>query len=763
MNPKNKILLALFFIILFTKIKAAHIIGGDVVYKCTSTNTVLQKTTFDISFTMYRDSKGGGADFDPDAEFGLFKSSNGGTSWVYVESYKSSPKNVGRVDYDNPCIIVPPNIGVEKAVYEFEFDLPWGSEIYQIAYQRCCRNGTITNIFDPGSTGAVFSIEINADAIKTCNNSPVYKKFPPIVICVGEPLKFDHSAEDKEGDQIVYEFCAPLQSGGKEGESGMGDPTSCVGVRPSPLKCFPNFKEVQFLLPTYSSSNPVGGLPTMVINSSTGFITGTPNIVGQYVVGVCASEFRDGKLLSTVRRDFQFNVTKCQIAVDAIIEPDLTKITQGYIESKREGNVFKIKSCGSKFIPFLNKSIQEQNIKGYKWKIDNKIKVDSFSDKNLEYTFDNFGVYTGLMILNPELSNCSDTAHLEIEIFPNIQSDFIYKYDTCIAGPIVFSNKSTTTGSTITDYKWEFQTKDTSSIKDPVFEYKTPGYKKAKLTSIDNNKCKNTIEKQIIYQPVPAILVIEPTQFTGCVPANIVFQNLSYPIDSTYDIEWTFGDGKTSDKISPEHLYEKAGLYNVTINLTSPIGCTTQKSYNDWIEILESPIASFTYTPEKLTNFNKTATFNNTSQLQDYINWDFAGKGNSFAEQPNFTFPDTGLYKITLYAFHKNGCIDTAMTLIDVEPIVTLQMPNAFTPNNDGLNDDFKGFGYLSGLKDYKMTIWNRWGEEIYTTLDPTVGWNGEKDNNGGLSPQGVYVYLVDYISPRGEKKNLKGHVTLVR
>jgi gliding motility-associated-like protein len=764
MNKNYKYYLIFLIAFLNLKVQAAHIIGGDVIYKCTGKDTVRKTTGFDIFFTMYRDSKGGGAIFDSDAEFGLFRSVDGGKSWAYVKSVITSPRDIGEVTYENPCIIVPPSIGVEKAVYNFQFDLPWNTGIYQIAYQRCCRNGTITNIIDPGSTGAVFSIEISETAILDCNNSPVYTKFPPIVICAGEPLLFDHSAIDQEGDQILYEFCAPLQSGGRQGDGTTGgDPTGCMGVRPSPLKCAPPYREVAFQLPTFSTSNPVGGLPQMAINAVSGLITGTPNITGQYVVGVCAKEFRNGKLLSIVRRDFQFNVTQCQIAVDAIIEPDVQRITEGYVEYKRENNVFKFKSCGSNFIPFVNKSIQDRNIKGYKWKLNIENQVDSFNTKDLDYTFNKTGLYTGLMIVNPDLSNCSDTAKIEIEIYPKIEADFTYKYDTCIAGPISFTDQSLSPESNITNWSWQFNAKDTSSQASPVFEYKTPGEKDITLTITDSNKCRSTLKEKITYLPVPALLVIEPTQFTGCVPANIFFNNLSFPIDTTYKIEWDFGDGKKGDDISPSHVYDSIGLYDVSIKITSPIGCSTEKFYPQWIEALESPTANFSYAPLSLNNFNRTATFVNNSIKEDFINWDFSGKGNSDLEQPTFTFPDTGLYKVTLYAFHNNGCFDTATASIDVEPIVTLKMPNAFTPNNDGLNDDFKGYGYLEGLTNYKMTIWNRWGEEIFTSKDPYLGWNGEKDNAGSLSPQGVYVYLVDYLSPRGEQKSLKGHITLVR
>ncbi len=742
--------------------KAAHIIGGDVTYQCISVNDVQKRTRFRVTFTMYRDSKGGGANFDVDAEFGLYKSTGDG-KWVYVRSFNASPRDIKPVDNDNPCIIVPPNIGVERATYEFEVDIDWGTEVYQIAYQRCCRNGTINNIINPGEAGAVFSVEIFADAISTCNNSPVFNRFPPTVICNGEPLRFDHSATDAEGDQLVYEFCAPLTSGGTDGESGIGDPRSCTGVRPASIRCLPPYDEVMFQLPTFSANNPIGGNPQISLNPNTGLITGVPMINGQYVVGVCVKEFRDGKLIGTIRRDFQFNVTVCQIAVSAALDTDASKLKDGYVEISQDGKLFNFKSCGSKLIPFLNKSTEIRNILGYEWHINDGTKVDTFNTANLDYTFNRFGRFSGQMILNPDLADCTDTAQIVIDIFPAVDANFNFGYDTCVAGPIIFSDLSVSGAGPVTGWEWAFEPDTISRVQNPVFEYKTPGIKPVALTAFDGNGCKDTKIIDLPYLPVPALVVIEPTKFTACVPADIYFSNLSYPIDETYTLEWDFGDGQFSDQISPSHRYEETGIFDVSLKITSPIGCTTEANYPNWVEVLESPLANFVYSPEKLTNFEKTAVFTNLSENQKSVLWNFDGSGISFDLNPTYTFPDTGMYLVSLIAFHENGCTDTATANIDVMPLVTLVMPNAFTPNNDGLNDDFRGYGFVDAIADYKMSIWNRWGELIFETDNPLMGWNGSKNNSGQESPVGVYVYQVEYLAPRGDVKKLTGHVTLVR
>ena len=90
-------------------------------------------------------------------------------------------------------------------------------------------------------------------------------------------------------------------------------------------------------------------------------------------------------------------------------------------------------------------------------------------------------------------------------------------------------------------------------------------------------------------------------------------------------------------------------------------------------------------------------------------------------------------------------------------------MPNAFTPNGDDVNDFFRGNGIFQGIENFEFLIWNRWGEQIFATTDPSQGWNGAKDNKGQIMPNGVYVYLVTFSGPRGKPYNLKGFATLVR
>ena len=726
-----------------------HIIGGDISYRC------LGNGQYRITMKIYRDcSDPTGASFDPEAVIGIFRRENSGAYTLLNGNTILVPLQAD-IDIepfnDNPCLTIPDDICVQEGTYVFDISLPVVPQSYFITYQRCCRNVTIDNIRNPGEAGATYTMEISPLAQAECNNSPVFNDFPPIVICAGEDINFDHSASDMESDSLVYSFCSPLLGGGTQGTpENPGDATAINGVAPDP-PASPVYPNVQFITPTFSSMNPMSGNPQITIDPMTGLISGVPELIGQYVVGVCVSEFRNGMLISLTRRDFQFNVEDCQPTVVADIREDL----------KIGDREFLINSCGENIITFENESYQIQNIVGYLWKFDLNGTVDSFTTRDATVVFPGIGEYSGFMVANPG-TQCADTAEIFVNVFPEITADFDFTYDTCTAGPVIFTDMSTS-GATITDWDWDFRDGNTSTTVSPVHEYRIPGDFPVQLKVTDDNLCADSITKNVNYFPVPSVIIIDPSTFLGCAPEDIFFENLSFPIDSTYFIEWDLGDGTISNEISPTHTYDIPGTYSIGLEIVSPIGCRTSAFYPNWVTVRPSPTAGFTFTPMDPNSIRNQVQFFNQSVNEERLFWRFGNFGSSLLENPELLFPDTGVYEISLVAQHSSGCLDTATAIIDIEPVVTYFLPNAFTPNEDNVNDSFKGKGFLDGATNFNMSIWNRWGEMVFNTENPDEGWNGRKNNTGEYLIPGVYLYVVEFLGPRNDIFKYKGYATLVR
>lgn len=735
---------------------ARHIIGGVITYECKGNGK------YDFVLKMYRDCYCTDcANFDAEAFIGVYRCSGGNCNnltqadvFTRVNARLGTIRQIEAPTY--PCLI-PPDICVEEAEYRFSLTLPLSDDSYHISYQRCCRNITINNIVDPDNVGATYTVEITPQAQHLCNSSPVFSSFPPTVICAGADLVFNHAAADADGDSLVYEFCNPIEGGGG-GTIGLNPLyyNTCIGAYPAPA-CAPPYDKVTFLSPKYTYFAPLGftkdkGDPVLKIDPNTGIITGKPETLGQFVVGICVSEYRDGMLLSKVFRDFQFNVARCDAQVTAQVKAD----------EELDGKKFLINACGITDVYLENESFQRQYIKNFEWRFNIGNTVQTSKDWSPTITFPGVGQYQGQLLLNPG-TDCGDTANVFVSLYPAIHANFNYVYDTCVAGPVVFQDSSWSEGGPITSWRWNFGDGDTSKVQNPSHLYKKPGNIPATITVTDVNKCKDTLTRTIPYFPVPKLVLVAPNTVEGCAPADIFFNNLSTPVDETYDIRWDFGDGGSAQGVSQIHTYENPGTYTVSIDITSPIGCQTDTTFNQLITILSSPEAGFTFVPTEPSNLDPTVRFTDLSQRANSWFWDFGNGATSILENPTYTYPDTGQFVVKQIVTHPSGCKDTLQQIIDIKPEVRYFLPNAFTPNGDGLNETYHGVGITAGATNFSFSVWNRWGELIFQTDNPDEGWNGKKNNTGADSPNGVYVVVVTFNGPRGEPFQFKTFATLIR
>lgn len=756
-----------FFLCLNFEAFASHIIGGEVTYECLGDGRYL------IDYHLYRDCGPGSIDFDDISILTYFVCDSNGNCEELMQSdgetLRSPPSSIRAVDPPPlECLVAPVEACVEEAIYSFEIDglrdvfTPMVDMSYVIVFQRCCRNETILNIENPSISGSSFVIEINPASQASCNSSPVFNNFPPTIICNNEPINFDHSAMDPDGDSLVYSFCSPLLGGGTAGDpitDPMGNSDTCDGSAPNPA-C-PNFNQpVNYIEPTYSAAIPMAGDPVVAIDPATGLITGIPNIQGQFVVGVCVEEYRNGEFLGAIQRDFQFNVAACIQNVTAQIQSDdVTEITN--LNGEVVLRNFNFTMCGQESVQFINESFDREFIDSITWEFDEGTILSD--DWDAEVLFPGQGNYTGTLTLNPGSPQCIDSATISVEILPALTADFNQSFDSCIIGPVSFIDSSFTEGQAITDWEWDFGDGGQSSEQDPIYQYANSGNFDIFLTVRDVNGCEDSETVNIIYSPTPQFVSISQSTDGGCSPTAIQFTNNSTPFDNNNNLLWKFGDGNTSEEASPIHVYEEPGVYAVSLSIETPSGCEVAEEFNDLITILPSPTAGFSLNPTELSTVNPTVNVTNEAFNNDTWLYQFDNQGTSTQASPSFTFRDTGLQQIVQIVSATNGCRDTAVQFIDIIPFVEWFMPNAFTPTRDGINDIFIGNGSLLGATDFVFTIWNRWGELIFETNDINEGWNGRKNNVGQDSPAGVYIYVLSYRTPRGETVRLDGFSTLIR
>ncbi len=752
-------LIVLFSIVWNSKNYANHIIGGVMTYECIGNND------YRITMKMYRDcycfrNPSPCARFDDPAIIGIYNCGNM-VNCINLSQGNTIPggqlnislRDTLRVDSPTFDCLIPPDVCVSEATYVFDLSdfgitLEPNGEPYVITFQRCCRNQGINNLVQPSDAqGVTFSTTITPEALSQCNDQPTFNTFPPIIICNNFEFEYDHSASDPNGDSLVYYFCAPYDGGGQI--LSTPDITTCEGAIPTP-GCPPPYQDVQFQAP-YTGANPLPG--NFTIDAQTGLLRGTPTMAGRFVVGVCVDEYRNGTILTTTRRDFQFNIENCDPEVDSRIESD----------SVIAGIEFVLTSCGEFEVQFINRSENRDYIDDWFWRFDIDGETLELSSWDATVLFPDTGLYTGILVLNPSSEVCSDTAFITVNLNPKLEALFDVKFDNCLAFPIQLTNNSFADGGSITSYLWDFGDGTSSTELEPTHIYEQPGRYTIRLTIGDGRGCVTSAEHVIEYFPVPLSLIVDPIPSGECSPVSVWFRNLSRPIDSTYEILWDFGDGTTSTEISPVHVYASEGNYDVALTVRSSENCVVEQEFLNFAFVKPSPEAGFDYLPKNPTLSNPMVQFTDQSVQASSWAWIFDIEGASTDQNPTHIFQDTGSYNVMQFVTHENGCRDTAIATIVIRPDLKYFLPNAFTPNGDGLNDVYVGKGNLFGARNFNFTIWNRYGDKIFETTDPAQGWNGRVGNVGDLVQPGVYLCYVSYFDDLGNKIELKSFATLIQ
>ncbi len=251
---------------------------------------------------------------------------------------------------------------------------------------------------------------------------------------------------------------------------------------------------------------------------------------------------------------------------------------------------------------------------------------------------------------------------------------------------------------------------------------------------------------------------------SGCMPLAVNL--LDQSVITTGNISawlWNFGDGHTANIQNPLNTYDTSGLYTVSLIVTSAAGCTGTVTMSDYINVFPLPVANFETEPPFSDVLNPRIHFYDRSLRPYHWVWDFGDNSGSVEENPIHLFPDAGLYNTCLMVTSINGCVDTICEMLKINPVFTFYIPSAFTPDGDGHNDQFTPVG--TGIIDYTMDIYDRWGESLFETKDLAKPWDGKKnagDAIGDTYKEDVYVYRIHIVDINNDGHVYVGKVALV-
>lgn len=250
-------------------------------------------------------------------------------------------------------------------------------------------------------------------------------------------------------------------------------------------------------------------------------------------------------------------------------------------------------------------------------------------------------------------------------------------------------------------------------------------------------------------------------QTSGCAPLCTNFSDLALNNSGIQNWHWDFGDSTSSSNVIADHCYKKDGKYTVKLTYVTNQGCKGSQTIANYIHVFPKPIAEFTASTFETDVYNTSVSFYNQTQNASNYNWFFGTEGFSQQQNPEHTFLSEGHHKVFLVAQNGYGCLDTISKDVYVRPDFTFYAPNAFTPNDDGLNDRFfpKGAGWDPA--QYELYVFNRWGEKIFQTKRSDEGWDGRINNKGEIVENDIYVWKVIVTDVFKERHQFTGHVMI--
>lgn len=371
---------------------------------------------------------------------------------------------------------------------------------------------------------------------------------------------------------------------------------------------------------------------------------------------------------------------------------------------------------------------------------------------------------TAYTVYASDANGClSDTLDLNVTVRPDISFTMADTAVICPEADLTLNAWPVTGGDGFYQYAWA------GSAPGP-FPFRTVNFTASQLVCVTvSDGCETPAQTRCTYvdvTPIPALeLSVDST--LGCEPFAVVFQVTDTTGGAT--VAWRFGDGITAQGL-PQigHTYPDPGAYDVGVTVTWPNGCQDDTTVVDLVIVEPLADADFSWSPNPGSVLTPTLQFTeNAGPYATQYRWDFSGLGTAITPDAEFTFPDLvgNTYPVELWVTNYLGCADSVTKLVEIKDEFLIYVPDAFTPDGDGINDEFRVSGNDIDTKGFELLVFDRWGELVFSSTDPAKGWNGSmKGGDGERIKDGVYPWRLRIASRYGqERREIFGHVTLIK
>lgn len=282
--------------------------------------------------------------------------------------------------------------------------------------------------------------------------------------------------------------------------------------------------------------------------------------------------------------------------------------------------------------------------------------------------------------------------------------------------------------------------------------------------TVTSSGCSSTDNLVVSLINLPVVSFTSDTN-QGCEPLLITFTDGTVPSAASY--LWSFGDGGSSILANTQHLYTTDGVFDVTLTVISVEGCTSSFTNNNMITVHAQPTVDFSWDPEVGDVFAGNINFTSitTGGASEYL-WNFAdtvsSSNTSVDVNTSHIYVSSGNYNVMLTASTAEGCWDTVTHVIKIKDVTAFYIPNAFTPTGNDLNEIFIPIFFNMDFETYEFSVYDRWGDRVFSTNNPLVGWNGKVRDSSKKAKSDIYIWKVVYKAANNKLTEEIGNFMLV-